>query len=96
MNINSIKTVRTYHVVAPDFAERASEDGEGTRPWLDTTVDAQHEDEAVRVALLEWAEQWPSLSWPREVEVNVLYTHLPNGQPTRIKHPNRKIVTVKK
>jgi len=96
VNIKSIRVMRTYHVVAPEFAERASEDGEGTRPWLDTTVDAQHQDEAVRFALEEWAEQWPSMAWPKKVALAVRYTHLPDGRPTRIKHPNRVVVAIEK
>ena len=96
MDIKSVKAMRAFRVSCPGFETRATEDGTDVRPWLDTPVAAPHPDGAVRLVLAEWAEQWPSLSWPEKVELDVLYTHRPDGRPTRLTHPARMVARLNK
>ena len=95
MKIKSIESVRTFTVAVPGYEFRPDASAEGMRPWLQSEVEAQYEDAAVKVAMAEWAEAWPTLSWPREVTVTVLQTHRPDGSPTGRKHPNRKLVKMR-
>lgn len=94
MKVKSIESVRTFTVAAPGYEFRPDSNAGGMRPWLQSEVEAQHEDAAVRVAMAEWAEAWPTLRWPRQLEVTVLQTHRPDGTPTRTRFPNRKLVKI--
>ena len=89
MIITSITPLRTFTVSVPDFGTRVDEEDGIERDWLTSEVQASGERSAIRAACDEWAEMWPSMAWPKTVELLVLKTHYPDGSPTGLTAPNR-------